>query len=139
MKFSHLLGPIFLALASVGTAHSELVTSSPKHASTVREPLAEVSLTFSERIEPQFSTFTVVPLTASGDAEGLERQAEALLEHGPDLPNAVEAELTTAEVSETVVLSLPEGLEPGAYAVLWRALSADTHTLQDFLVFTYEP
>lgn len=35
--------------------------------------------------------------------------------------------------------SLPTDLAPGTYAVMWRALSVDTHTLQGFMVFTYQP
>ena len=141
--FRHLSGLALLTLVAVGAAHSDLVASSPAHLATVRTPPAEVTLTFAERVEPRFSSFTVAPLTAEGDEPALLRQAEALLAGGPDAPNALGAEVTTAvttaTASETVALALPAGLEPGSYAVLWRALSEDTHTLQDFIVFTYRP
>ena len=59
--FRHPSGLALLALVSVGAAHSELVASNPAHLATVREPPAEVSLTFSERVEPQFSSSTARP------------------------------------------------------------------------------
>ena len=45
----------------------------------------------------------------------------------------------SAEANETVTLPLPDDLQPGAYAVVWRALSVDTHTMQDLITFTYRP
>lgn len=41
--------------------------------------------------------------------------------------------------SETVTLRLRGDLEPGAYAVMWRVLSVDAHTIEGFLTFTYDP
>ena len=41
--------------------------------------------------------------------------------------------------SETVTLQLKDDLEPGAYAVMWRVLSVDAHTIEGFLTFTYDP
>lgn len=41
--------------------------------------------------------------------------------------------------SETVTLRLKEELEPGAYAVMWKVLSVDAHTIEGFLTFTYDP
>ena len=41
--------------------------------------------------------------------------------------------------SETVTLRLKEGLEPGAYAVMWNVLSVDSHAIEGFLTFTYDP
>ena len=41
--------------------------------------------------------------------------------------------------SETVTLRLKDGLEPGAYAVMWNVLSVDSHTIEGFLTFTYDP
>lgn len=41
--------------------------------------------------------------------------------------------------SETVTLQLRNDLEPGAYAVMWKVLSVDAHTIEGFLTFTYDP
>ena len=41
--------------------------------------------------------------------------------------------------SETVTLPLKSDLAPGAYAVMWKVLSVDSHAIEGFLTFTYEP
>ena len=41
--------------------------------------------------------------------------------------------------SETVTVRLKDDLEPGAYAVMWRVLSVDSHAIEGFLTFTYDP
>lgn len=41
--------------------------------------------------------------------------------------------------SKQVTLTLSEPLEPGAYVVMWRALSVDGHTREGFLTFVYQP
>lgn len=97
---------------------------------------------FSEEVETGFSSFVVYSLGKAGvNHEALESEAEALLARVLTKPDKrqVDAVLDVQGASETVPLSLPENLAPGTYAVMWRALSVDTHTLQDFMVFTYQP
>ena len=129
-----------LTLGTLSFAHSSLVSSSPKDDSTVKERPAQISMTFSEEVEPQFSTFVVYPL-GQGDHEALEEKADTLLPQVLSKPdgNQVDAQLMTKEASGTVTLALLEDLKPGSYAVMWRALSVDTHTVQDLMVFTYQP
>ena len=129
-----------LTLGTLSFAHSSLVSSTPKDDSTVKERPAQISMTFSEEVEPQFSTFVVYPL-GQGDHEALEEKADTLLPQVLSKPdgNQVDAQLLTKEASDTVTLALPEDLKPGSYAVMWRALSVDTHTVQDLMVFTYQP
>ena len=136
--------PLLVTVLTLGTlsfAHSSLVSSSPEDDSTVKERPAQISMTFSEEVEPQFSTFVVYPLGQEKDHEALEEQADDLLPQVLSKPdgNQVDAQLTTQEASDTVTLKLPKDLKPGSYAVMWRALSVDTHTVQDLMVFTYQP
>lgn len=67
-----------LVLGAVTSAHSNLESSTPADDSTVQKRPTEVSLTFSEAVEPRFSTFVVYPL-GQGDPEALEEEADALL------------------------------------------------------------
>lgn len=131
-----------LVLGTLASAHSSLKASTPADDSTVRQRPASVHLTFSEAVEPEFSTFVVYPLgQTKGDHEALESRAEALLARVLSAPDGkqLQTQLETKEAGITVTLSLPEDLSPGTYAVMWRALSVDTHTVQDVLVFTYQP
>lgn len=46
---------------------------------------------------------------------------------------------TQARTAENVLIALKPDLGPGAYVVLWRVLSVDSHTTQGFFVFVVEP
>jgi methionine-rich copper-binding protein CopC len=46
---------------------------------------------------------------------------------------------TQGRTAENVTISLKPGLKPGAYVVMWRVLSVDTHTTSGFFVFVYQP
>ncbi len=84
-------------------AHAHLSRAEPRVGSTVTPAPREVSLWFTEGLEPAFSTIEV------RDAEG------ARVDEGE------------AQVSgSTMRIGLKE-LSPGAYKVNWRALSVDTH------------
>ena len=130
-----------LVLGAFTLAHSSLESSTPADDSTVKKAPTEISLTFSEEIEPNFSTFVVYPLGQGEDHEALEEKADALLVQVLSTPDGKEldAPLLTEKASATVTLALPKDLKPGSYAVMWRALSVDTHTVQDLMVFTYQP
>jgi methionine-rich copper-binding protein CopC len=39
------------------------------------------------------------------------------------------------DTSKTITLKLKDGLAPGAYVVMWRVLSVDTHTVEGSLTF----
>lgn len=65
---------LWLALACYGTtafAHSELVSAEPADASVLGTRPAVVTLTFSEAVEPSFSTFMLRPLAALDTATAL--------------------------------------------------------------------
>ncbi len=47
--------------------------------------------------------------------------------------------ITEERTTETITLRLKEDLPAGTYVVMWRLLSIDTHTTEDFMIFTLEP
>jgi methionine-rich copper-binding protein CopC len=58
---------------------------------------------------------------------------------GPPAARADEGVVTAARTTPEIVIRLKSDLRPGAFAVMWRTLSVDTHTTQGFYVFTYAP
>ena len=79
-----------------------------------------------------------------GGHAALDAAAETLMAEVMDAPNdalaRADAGVTPATgQSETVTLRLKDGLEPGAYAVMWNVLSVDSHAIEGFLTFTYDP
>ena len=81
---------------------------------------------------------------AHGDSSGhaeLDDAAEALVPQVIGLENdeaqiAVSVEPADGN-SETVTLNLDDELAPGAYVVMWRVLSVDSHTIEGFLTFSH--
>jgi methionine-rich copper-binding protein CopC len=99
-------------------AHGALERATPTAGSTVHGSPAEVKLSFSQALEPAFSTLRV--LDASG--KRVDRQDQTV---------------DAADARELRV-SLPP-LTPGAYRVIWRVLSRDGHVTQGDLIFTVAP
>jgi copper resistance protein C len=101
-----------LLSADAALAHAALKHSSPDAGSTVAESPHEVNLTFSETLEPAFSSAEVT------DAAGA-RLNDA-----------------KAEVSGNIVRVALKPLPPGSYRVHWRAVSADTHRTEGNFTFS---
>ena len=106
-----LLGAALLACATVAEAHAHLRSSIPADASTLGASPPSLELTFSEA-----GLVTAASIQAAG---GTPRKL------GP-LPT---------KAAERVSLALP-ALEPGAYVVSWRVLSADGHIMPGKIRFT---
>ena len=100
---------IFGAIAA--EAHASLDHTEPSAGSTVETAPREITLWFTENLEPAFSTIDV------RDAEG------ARVDQGK------------AQVSETVMRVGLKPLPPGTYKVHWRAVSADTHAIEGSFSF----
>jgi methionine-rich copper-binding protein CopC len=92
-------------------AHAHLSTASPKVGSTVGTAPKEIVLTFTEQLEPKFSSIEV------RDQKGA----------------AVQSDSTHASGTEMRVALKP--LPPGTYKVIWRVLSVDTHRTQGSFTF----
>ena len=99
-------------------AHAHLDHAQPAANAKVTAAPAEVSLWFTEAVEPTFSSIVVQ------DANG----------------TAVQDGKTTGDPDNTAVLKVKlKALAPGAYKVMWKVLSVDTHRTQGSFTFTVAP
>ena len=104
---------VVLLPAAPAWAHATLVSSDPAKDATVSRAPASVTLTFSERLNPDFTTIAV---------------SDATKQRMPAAPPAVDAERGT--------VSLIRPLSNGAYTVAYRVVSVDGHTVQGSYLFT---
>jgi methionine-rich copper-binding protein CopC len=114
MRRSSLFGiiPLLLLLAtSEASAHALLDHAQPRVGNKVAEPPREVTLWFTQKLEPAFSTITVT--NAAGDR--------------------VDTGKTRVNGTQMSVTLRPGG--SGTYHVTWRVLSVDTHTTDGNFTF----
>ena len=115
-----LLIPALLALALTGAltrnaeAHSGLARSIPAAGSTVSPAPTEVVLSFTEKLEPKFSSIEVKDAKGAPVHDG---KASVDPAHPAQMRVALKA------------------LPPGTYKVIWRVLSVDTHRTQGSFTF----
>ena len=103
--------------ATDANAHAHLRNASPPVDSTVAPPKM-VEITFTEGVEPKFSSIVVK------DAKGQQ------------------VDTGDVHLSSTDGLKLAVGLKPlapGTYTVIWHATSVDTHKTEGHFVFTVHP
>jgi hypothetical protein len=113
----------FIVAAALGTAvltqpalaHAHLDHASPAVNGTVSPAPKDVTIWFTEALEPKFSSIDVLDATGASVADG-----KASLAPG-----------NTAELRVPL-----KALPPGAYKVIWRVLSVDTHRTQGDFSFT---
>jgi methionine-rich copper-binding protein CopC len=99
-------------------AHAHLTQASPAVGSTVTAAPKVVTLSFSESLEPAFSSVAVT------NANGVAMQAG-------------KAALVPGTKTQLQVKLKP--LKPGTYKVQWRVLSVDTHRTQGDFSFRVGP
>ena len=105
-------------LPAVAQAHAHLDHAQPAAGAKVAQVPHEVSLWFTEAIEPKFSSIVVQ------DAKG----------------NAVQDGKAEGAADNTAELKVKlKALKAGAYKVMWKALSVDTHRTQGTFSFTVVP
>jgi copper resistance protein C len=102
--------PALLLGAGAARAHAHLERSSPQPDSTVGSSPPEVTLWFTQQLEPAFSSAQVL------DASG------ARVDDG-------------AKVDGMQIHVAVNALPPGTYKVHWRVLSVDTHTTEGDFTF----
>jgi copper resistance protein C len=108
-----LLSALFLAVGlSSASAHAFLDHASPRVGSTVPNAPHELTLSFTQSLEPAFSTVRVT---------------------GPNGGPIVQGKPRISGSTMRVVIK-PSGR--GTYHVRWHALSVDTHTTQGSYTFT---
>jgi methionine-rich copper-binding protein CopC len=119
MRVTKLWRGVFLLGATVlsGQAfgHARLLSSVPASGSAMSAAPANVSLSFSEALEPRFSSVMVT--NASG-------------------ARADKNDLTVAPGDAKTVRIDLNPLNAGTYTVKWRAVSVDTHRTQGVFSFT---
>jgi methionine-rich copper-binding protein CopC len=115
------ISPMILA-AAIGfwwdpaLAHAELASASPEPDAALAEVPTEVATTFSEPVEPAFTTIAVT------DAAG------APVHRG------------AARVEQGATLAIDLGpLAPGVYTVGWKVTSVDTHGSEGAYRFSVAP
>jgi methionine-rich copper-binding protein CopC len=106
-----ILSLLLVASASTAQAHAFLDHASPLVGSRVATAPHEVSLTFTQNLEPAFSTVEVT------DASG------ARVDQGK------------AQISGSTMQIGLKALPPGSYKVRWHVLSVDTHSTQGAFSF----
>jgi methionine-rich copper-binding protein CopC len=98
-----------LTIASPAGAHAFLDHASPAVGSTVHAPPSQVTLQFTQKLEPAFSTAQVSDSTG----KRVDRADARVDDSDPTV----------------LMVSVPQ-LAPGRYRVSWRVLSVDTHVTE---------
>ncbi len=93
-------------------AHAMLAGAQPRVGSSVASAPRQVTLSFTQRLEPSFSSITVTG------------------------PSGLQVSAGRASVRGTTMSVPLRAAGPGTYQVNWRALSVDTHTTQGSFSFT---
>jgi methionine-rich copper-binding protein CopC len=137
---------LMLAAAGVASAHAFLKSADPGEDSSINAWPKEIRLTFTEPVELRFSIFKVYRLDAAPGTEQRRLNATAgalvsdvLQKRGDEAARADEGTSNTTRTTADVLVKLKPDLDPGAYVVMWRVLSIDTHTTQGFYVFVFTP
>jgi methionine-rich copper-binding protein CopC len=113
-----LLLPGLLFAASPALAHARLERASPAVGSTIKSAPAEITLRFTEKLEPAFSTVAVTG-----------RDGERVDTGDPHV-----------DPGDPMVLRVSlKPLAAGPYKVAWRVVSVDTHVTQGDFKFTIAP
>jgi methionine-rich copper-binding protein CopC len=119
MVFSRLILAVLLAAAAAGTAqaHAFLRHATPGVGSTLATAPAEMTLDYTEAIEPRFSGVDVL------DAQGQHVDAGDL--H------------TAPDNAKRLIIGLKK-LPPGSYTVKWHVISVDTHHTEGTFTFSVQ-
>ena len=112
-----LLNLILTALSPPAWAHAFLIKASPPVGSQIPAPPAELTLRFTEGVEPLFCTIQLSGPTGAAI----------------HLPAP-----TPAGDGQMLVVPVPK-LPPGTYTVVWHVTSVDTHKTEGRYQFTIGP
>ena len=107
-------GIVCLSATGSALAHPRVIRATPAAGGTVAMPPSEVTIRFSERLEPAFSSFVV------RDSEGKQ------VDKGDGALDKKDHQLMHASL---------QPLSPGVYKVEWRAVGTDTHKVNGDFTF----
>lgn len=110
-----LLGLSALAMATQASAHAHLTASDPAANAAVAAP-KQLTLHFSEKLNPKFSGLTVT------------------MPQMNDMKTPVKVAVSKDRLS--LVATPTQPLSAGVYKVNWHAVTADTHRMQGAYTFT---
>lgn len=113
-----LIVPVLLFVPGAAWAHAQLRQSDPPVGGTVHAPPAQVEITFSEAVEPRFSSIAVTG--ASG---------AVVDKHDVH---------TAPDDGKRLIVGLA-AVPPGDYRVEWHVTSVDTHKTEGTFSFTVAP
>jgi len=99
-------------------AHAHLTESVPADKATVAVSPDELDLHFSEELDLKFSGAKII---------------------GPDKASVKTGDAMLMDDGKTLMVPLPEKLDPGAYEVEWHVLSTDGHKTKGAYGFTVKP
>ncbi len=113
-----LIAALMAMSAAPAGAHARLERAAPAAGSTVHGSPPQLTLWFTERLEPAFSKVRVL------DRNGKQ------VDQGDSAVDPADA--------KALRVSLPK-LVPGKYRVVWRVLSVDTHVSKGDFTFSVAP
>jgi methionine-rich copper-binding protein CopC len=116
MRFS--FAALLLLAPVTALAHAHLKTSIPAAGTTSPTPPPQLAITYTEAVEPDFSTIEV------------QNAAGTHVEDG-------KAHTAPGDTAQLVIGLKP--LQPGTYTVTWHATAVDTHKTQGTFTFTVAP
>lgn len=109
---------LLLAVATAAGAHAFLDRAEPRVGGKVRTTPAQVTLWFTERLEPAYSRVKVV------------NEAGQQVDKGDGGVDSADGRMLRISVAP---------LAPGTYRVIWRVLSVDTHVTEGDFTFRVAP
>lgn len=119
LHISSLVAVLSLANAGSALAHADLASADPAAGATVKTAPTTISITFTEEVEPKFSTIEVL------DAKGMHFD-DGKAHIAPDNAKLLSVGL--------------KPLAPGTYKVIWHATAADdSHKTKGNYTFTVQP
>lgn len=110
-----LVMPLLLLASGQACAHAMLDHAEPRVGNKIASPPREVTLTFTQKLEPAFSTVTVTG------------------------PNGQRVDAGKARVSGSQMSVPLKGGGAGIYHVNWHVLSVDSHTTDGSFTFQVGP
>lgn len=110
-----LAGLLALLPASPASAHATLAQSTPAADSIVAQAPNEVTLTYDQAVSTSFGAIKVL---------------------APDGTQVDTGQVSSRNGGRTVADTLHANLAPGTYTILWRVVSADTHTVFGAVTFS---